>query len=100
MLIDLTEQHITGLEAEVALGKAGITANKNTIPRETKSPFVTSGLRIGTPAVTTRGMKEEEMRSIGEWIARVVTHSSDDAVIREVHDQVIELSSKYPIYPR
>ncbi|RPJ54080.1 MAG: serine hydroxymethyltransferase, partial [Methanobacteriota archaeon] len=100
MLIDLTEQHITGLEAEVALGKAGITVNKNTIPRETKSPFVTSGLRIGTPAVTTRGMKEEEMRSIGEWIARVVTHSTDDAVIREVHDQVVALSSKYPIYPR
>lgn len=99
MLIDLTDQHITGLEAEVALGKAGITVNKNTIPRETKSPFVTSGLRIGTPAVTTRGMKEEEMRTIGEWIARVVTHSTDDAVIREVHDQVIALSSRYPIYP-
>ncbi len=69
MLIDLTNQHITGLEAEVALGKAAITVNKNTIPNETKSPFVTSGLRVGTPAVTSRGMKEAEMRQIGNWIS-------------------------------
>ena len=62
MLIDLTSQNLTGLEAEVALGKAAITVNKNTIPNETKSPFVTSGLRVGTPAVTSRGMKEAEMR--------------------------------------
>ena len=62
MLLDLTGQGITGLDAENALGRAGITVNKNTIPNETKSPFVTSGLRIGTPAITTRGMKEEEMR--------------------------------------
>ncbi len=69
MLLDLTDQGITGLEAETALGKAGITVNKNTIPNETKSPFVTSGLRVGTPAVTSRGMKEAEMRLIGTWIA-------------------------------
>jgi glycine hydroxymethyltransferase len=99
ILIDLTDQKITGLEAETALGKAGITVNKNTIPRETKSPFVTSGLRVGTPAVTSRGMKEEEMRIIGDLIAQVVTHMGDEAVIQKVHAQVTSLSSKFPIYP-
>ena len=71
MLIDLTAEGITGLDAETALGRAGITVNKNTIPNETKSPFVTSGLRIGTPAVTSRGMKEAEMREIGRYIAQI-----------------------------
>jgi glycine hydroxymethyltransferase len=99
MLLDLTAQGITGLEAEIALGKAGITANKNTIPNETKSPFVTSGLRIGTPAVTSRGMKEAEMRNIGNWISKVVKDIHNDAMIRDVHAKVTEMSSKFPLYP-
>jgi len=99
MLLDLTEQGITGLEAENALGKAGITVNKNTIPNETKSPFVTSGLRIGTPAVTSRGMKETEMRLIGAWIASIIKDVNNEKNIRDVHDKVVALSSKFTLYP-
>jgi glycine hydroxymethyltransferase len=99
MLIDLTNQHLTGLEAEVALGKAGITVNKNTIPNETKSPFVTSGLRVGTPAVTSRGMKEADMRLIGNWIARVIKDIQSEATIAKVHAEVTYMAKKFPIYP-
>jgi len=99
MLLDFTEQQITGLEAEVALGKAGITVNKNTIPNETKSPFVTSGLRIGTPAVTSRGMKEAEMRRVGNWIATVLKDIHSDTTIARVKKEVTEMSGKFPIYP-
>jgi len=99
MLIDLTNQHLTGLEAEVALGKAGITVNKNTIPNETKSPFVTSGLRVGTPAVTSRGMKEAEMRQIGNWIASVVKDIKNETLIAKVNGEVTAMAQKYPIYP-
>ena len=99
MLIDLTDKHITGLEAEVALGKAAITVNKNTIPNETKSPFVTSGLRVGTPAVTSRGMKEAEMRRVGNWIATVIKDIQSDATIARVKKEVTEMSGKFPIYP-
>jgi glycine hydroxymethyltransferase len=99
MLLDLTEQGITGLEAETALGKAGITVNKNTIPNETKSPFVTSGLRIGTPAITSRGMKEAEMRLIGNWITTVVKDIHNEAAIRDIHAKVIAMSSSFPLYP-
>jgi len=99
MLLDLTEQGITGLEAETALGRAGITVNKNTIPNETKSPFITSGLRVGTPAITSRGMKEAEMRIIGGWIATVIKDTKNDAVIKDVHEKVVALSSKFPLYP-
>ena len=99
MLLDLTEQGITGLEAETALGKAAITVNKNTIPNETKSPFVTSGLRIGTPAVTSRGMKEAEMRLIGIWIASVLKDIKNEKNIRDVHGKVEALASKFTLYP-
>jgi glycine hydroxymethyltransferase len=99
MLMDLTTQGITGLEAEVALGKAGITVNKNTIPNETKSPFVTSGLRIGTPAVTSRGMKEAEMRQIGSWIARVLKDIHNEAVIRDVHTDVTMMAGRFTLHP-
>jgi len=99
LLIDLSKQGLTGLEAENALGCAGITANKNTIPRETRSPFVTSGLRIGTPAVTSRGMKEPEMRFIGEKIVQVIQHIRDDAVIARVKGEVVAMASRFPIYP-
>jgi glycine hydroxymethyltransferase len=99
MLIDLTGQHLTGLEAEVALGKAGITVNKNTIPNETKSPFVTSGLRVGTPAVTSRGMKEAEMRQIGAWISAIVKDISNETLIKKVDREVTAMAQKFPIYP-
>jgi glycine hydroxymethyltransferase len=99
MLLDLTAQGITGLEAENALGKAGITVNKNTIPNETKSPFVTSGLRVGTPAVTSRGMKEAEMRQIGSWIATVVKDIHNEAAIKTVHTNVTAMASRFTLHP-
>jgi glycine hydroxymethyltransferase len=99
MLLDLTEQGITGLEAETALGKAGITVNKNTIPNETKSPFVTSGLRVGTPAVTSRGMKETEMRLIGGWIASVIKDVKNEKNISDVRGKVEALASQFTLYP-
>lgn len=99
MLLDLTDQGITGLEAETALGKAGITVNKNTIPNETKSPFVTSGLRVGTPAVTSRGMKEAEMRLIGGWIASVIKDCKNEKNISDVRGKVEALASKFTLYP-
>jgi glycine hydroxymethyltransferase len=99
MLLDLTAQGITGLEAENALGKAGITVNKNTIPNETKSPFITSGLRVGTPAVTSRGMKEAEMRQIGTWIAMVVKDISNEAAIKNVHASVTAMASRFTLHP-
>ena len=99
LLIDLTDIGITGIDAENALGRAGFTVNKNTIPRETRSPFVTSGLRIGTPAVTSRGMKEEEMRFIGDRIAQVLKDMTNTARQTEVKAEVQALASKFPIYP-
>ncbi|MDD1680589.1 MAG: serine hydroxymethyltransferase [Methanoregula sp.] len=99
MLLDLTDQGITGLEAETALGKAAITVNKNTIPNETKSPFVTSGLRVGTPAVTSRGMKEAEMRLIGTWIASVIKDIKNEKNIKDVHGKVEAMASKFTLYP-
>ncbi|WP_440951324.1 serine hydroxymethyltransferase [Methanosphaerula subterraneus] len=99
ILIDLSNRGLTGLEAEVALGKAGITVNKNTIPNENRSPFVTSGLRIGTPAVTSRGMKEDEMHQIGEYIIRVLKDIQDEATIKTVKDEVTALASRYTLYP-
>jgi glycine hydroxymethyltransferase len=99
LLIDLSNRGITGLEAEKALGLAGITVNKNTIPRETRSPFVTSGLRIGTPAVTSRGMKEPEMRFIGAKILQVLKDIKDEREIARVKGEVMAMASRFPIYP-
>src|SRR5271157_3835379 len=92
ILLDLTEQKITGLEAEIALGKAGITVNKNTIPNENRSPFVTSGLRIGTPAVTSRGMKEEQMKIIGDYIATIIKDINNITRITEIGKEVRDLA--------
>ena len=99
ILLDLTAQGITGLEAETALGKAGITVNKNTIPNENRSPFVTSGLRIGTPAVTSRGMKEEQMRIIADQIAGILKDVGNTARIERVRGEVEAMAGKYPLYP-
>jgi glycine hydroxymethyltransferase len=99
LLIDLSDKGVTGLEAENALGCADITVNKNTIPRETRSPFVTSGLRIGTPAVTSRGMKEPEMRFVGEKILEVLRDVRDETSISRVKGEVVAMASRFPIYP-
>ncbi len=98
MLVDLTNFNITGKEAEEALDKAGITVNKNTIPFDTKPPTVTSGIRIGTPCVTTRGMGEEEMEEIAEIISRVIKNISNDSVIKDMSKKVQTLCKKFPIY--
>jgi glycine hydroxymethyltransferase len=99
MLVDLRNKNITGKAAEKALDAAGITANKNTVPNETQSPFVTSGIRIGTPAVTTRGMKEPEMERIAELIDKVVSAPEDSASSTKVRDAVRELTDRFPLYP-
>lgn len=101
MLIDLRPKSdtLTGKVAENTLVRADITVNKNAVPFETRSPFVTSGIRIGTPAVTTRGMKEAEMLKIAELIDRVLTNTEDDNVINRVKKEVNELSLNFPLYP-
>lgn len=98
ILVDLSTREITGKDAELALDHAGITVNKNTVPNEKRSPFVTSGVRIGTPALTTRGMTEKEMRAIAAWIGEVLNHAKDDTVLRKIKGQVKELCLKFPIY--
>jgi glycine hydroxymethyltransferase len=99
MLVDLRNKGLTGKVAELALNQAGITVNKNTVPRETESPFVTSGVRIGTPAVTTRGMGPAEMRTIASLISRVVAAPSDASVRESVHGAVRALARSFPLYP-
>ena len=98
MLVDLTKQDITGKDAEEALGKAGITVNKNTIPFETRSPFVTSGVRIGVPAATTKGMKETEMRTIAGFIDRALKDRADEAKLEAIKAEVKELCMRFPLY--
>ncbi len=97
MLVDLTKTGITGKDASIALDKAAITVNKNSIPFDTKSPFVTSGIRIGTPAVTTRGMKADEMEKIAGFIKRVVRNADNDAVLAQVREEVLALTARFPI---
>lgn len=98
MLIDFSGSEITGKMASAALEKAGITANKNTVPFETRSPFVTSGIRLGTPATTTRGLKEAEMELVAGWIERAIANMDNDAVLEEVRCEVRDLCKKFPLY--
>jgi glycine hydroxymethyltransferase len=98
MLIDLTEKGITGADAGEALDRAGITTNKNMIPFDTKGPMVTSGIRLGTPAVTTRGMKENEMKAIGRMISHILKNIKDDDRVIEVRKEVQALCGKFPLY--
>ncbi|MBI5894147.1 MAG: serine hydroxymethyltransferase, partial [Deltaproteobacteria bacterium] len=98
MLVDLTKKDITGKEAEEALVKAGITVNKNTIPFETKSPFITSGIRIGTPAATTKGMKEPEMKIIANLIDDAIKNRTDETKLASIKNRVKELCIKFPFY--
>jgi len=97
-LVDLTDKGYSGKDAEEALGKAGITVNKNTIPRETRSPFITSGMRIGTPAITTRGMKETEMKVIAGWMADVLSDLTNTSRHEEIKREVKKLCEKFPVY--
>ena len=99
MCLDLRAKGITGKVAEAALDKAGITANKNTIPFDPEKPFVTSGLRIGTPAITTRGMKEADMAKVAEFIDRAIAHHDDDAYLANVAQEVEKFLEKFPLYP-
>lgn len=98
MLVDLRRKKITGKTADLVLHNAQITVNKNTVPNDPESPFVTSGLRLGTPAVTTRGMKEKEMTIIANWIADILENIQNEVVIRRVADEVAKLCQKFPIY--
>ena len=99
MLLDLRNKGLTGKAAEKALDRAGITVNKNTVPRETQSPFVTSGIRLGTPALTTRGMGADEMGQVAALIDRVITAPEDDRVIGAVRADVRALTARFPLYP-
>lgn len=98
ILVDLIEKDITGKDAENALGQAYITVNKNTVPNEPRSPFITSGLRLGTPAVTTRGFKEKQITDISHWIADILDSRLDKTVIETVRQKVIALCREFPVY--
>jgi glycine hydroxymethyltransferase len=99
MLVDLRNKGVTGKDAEIALEQSGITVNKNAVPFDDKPPLVTSGIRIGTPAVTTRGMKEKEMEMIGDLIDQVIRNVGNEKVYREVKESVNHLCQRFPLYP-
>ena len=98
MLVDVFEKGILGSEAELALGKAGITVNKNSIPYDVNPPLKPSGIRVGTPALTTRGMKEPEMQQIGLWISQALDKRNDDAALERIRQEVAELANRFPLY--
>jgi glycine hydroxymethyltransferase len=98
MLVDVFEKGILGSEAELALGKAGITVNKNAIPYDTNPPLKPSGIRVGTPALTTRGMKETEMRQVAKWIGNALENRNNDAVLDRIRGEVAELANQFPLY--
>ncbi len=98
LLIDLQNKNITGGIASGALDKAGITVNKNSIPNDPRKPYDPSGIRLGTPALTTRGMKEDDMRQIGDWIKEAIEHHNDASVLAKIKGEVKEMTKKYPIY--
>ncbi|MBN3124198.1 serine hydroxymethyltransferase [Pectobacterium brasiliense] len=97
-LLDLVSKNLTGKEADAALGRANITVNKNSVPNDPKSPFVTSGIRIGTPAATRRGFKEAEVRELAGWICDVLDNINDEATIERVKQKVLEICVRFPVY--
>src|SRR3989339_673375 len=99
MVVDLTNKNISGKQASLALDRAGITINKNTVPFEPRSPFDPSGIRLGTPALTTRGMKEEDMKQIAAWIDEVVSHHTDDQKLEGIRQEIKTLTDRFPLYP-
>ena len=98
LLLSLLDKDITGKDADAALDRANITVNKNTVPNDPRSPFVTSGLRLGTPAITTRGFGEDETRDLTNWICDILGDISDDVMIRRVRSQVLALCKRFPVY--
>ena len=98
ILVDLRSKNITGKDLEKALGSVNITVNKNSVPNDPKSPFVTSGIRLGTPAITTRGFKAKEVKLISDWICDVILNMDDEAKLKEIKSKVNDLCSKYPVY--
>ena len=98
MLVDLTNKDVTGKDAEHALDLAGITVNKNTVPFETRSPFVTSGVRLGTAALTTRGMKEDDMRTVGAFIVEAIEKREDAAALEKISQNVEEFARQFPLF--
>src|SRR5205085_10705539 len=98
MLVDVFSKGMLGSEAEKALGEAGITVNKNAIPFDTNPPMKPSGIRIGTPALTTRGMKENEMRQVGRWISEALHHRTDSSVLTRIRKEVLGLADTFPLY--
>ena len=99
-LVDLRPQKLTGKVADILLGKAHITVNKNSIPNDPESPFVTSGIRLGTPAITTRGFKEDEARLVAQFIADVLEQPENEDNIKEVKRKVMALTSRFPVYEK
>ena len=99
-LVDLRPKKLTGKVADILLGKAHITVNKNSIPNDPESPFVTSGIRLGTPAITTRGFKEEESRMVAGFIADVLEEPENEASLAKVKEKVITLTSRFPVYEK
>ena len=97
-LVDLIDKGITGKDADAALGRANITVNKNAVPNDPQSPFVTSGIRIGTPAVTTRGFKEPEVRALANWICDILDDLGNEATIARVKEQVLKICREFPVY--
>ncbi|MFK8260095.1 serine hydroxymethyltransferase [Erwinia sp. AnSW2-5] len=97
-LLDLVDKNLTGKEADAALGRANITVNKNSVPNDPKSPFVTSGIRIGSPAVTRRGFKEAEVRELAGWISDILDNINDEGVSERVKKQVLEICARFPVY--
>jgi glycine hydroxymethyltransferase len=98
MLVDVFSKGMLGSEAELALGKAGITVNKNAIPYDTNPPLKPSGIRVGTPALTTRGMQEAEMRQIALWIGSALESRGDDAALTRIRGEVLEMANRFPLY--
>ncbi len=98
LLVDLTNKDITGKEAEAALDKAGITVNKNTIPFETRSPFVTSGIRLGTPAITTRGIKPEHIPQIVNWIVAALESKDNETRLEQIKKEVERFALQFPLF--
>jgi len=98
MLLDFTGTELTGKVAEATLEKAGITVNKNAVPFDTRSPFVTSGIRIGTPAATTRGLVEKDMVQVAAWVERALQNIDNDAALATIRQEVKELCQQYPLY--
>ena len=98
ILLDLTKQDITGKDADLVLGRANITVNKNAVPNDKRSPFITSGIRLGTPALTTRGLKEVEVRLVAGWISDLLDNIQDDAMVVLVREKVLQLCKNFPVY--